>query len=248
MQKLKTCGLLFVTLLKIGLFTFGGGYAMITLLENEFVTKKKWLGNDEFLNIVAIAESTPGPIAINAATYVGYKMAGFWGALSATVAVCIPSFVIIYAISLFFQAFMQLKYVAYAFDGIQACVIFLILSAGVKMFVKLPKTAFNICVFAAAAGCMITLSVLAISFSSVYYVLITAALALLYYLITFFAHRRNGREGRNSAAEECMPPAECCDMLAQSGADRPASERDSVDDGDCGADRGAADKTGANRD
>lgn len=86
---------LFMTMLKIGLFTFGGGYAMIALLENEFVSKRKWIEQNEFLDMVAIAESTPGPIAINAATYIGFKMLGFWGSLTATIAVCIPSFVII---------------------------------------------------------------------------------------------------------------------------------------------------------
>ena len=81
---------LFFTMLKIGLFTFGGGYAMIALLENEFISKKKWMKKDEFIDMVAIAESTPGPVAINSATYIGYKLLGFWGAFFATVAVCIP--------------------------------------------------------------------------------------------------------------------------------------------------------------
>ena len=81
MQKFKTCLKLFLVMFKIGLFTFGGGYAMISLLESELVAKRKWLENDEFLNVVAIAESTPGPVAINAATYVGYKLAGVWGSL-----------------------------------------------------------------------------------------------------------------------------------------------------------------------
>ena len=209
MKKLKMCLTLFFTMLKIGLFTFGGGYAMITLLENEFVAKRKWLENGEFLNIVTIAESTPGPIAINSATYVGYKMAGFWGSLAATVAVCIPSFVIIYLISLFFEAFMQLEYVAYAFEGIQVCVIFLIASAGVKMFLKLPKTAFNIITFIASAACMITLSVLAISFSSIYYVLIAAGLALIVYLITFFINRSRSRA--NSSPSHSVISTEASD-------------------------------------
>lgn len=92
---------LFGTFFKIGLFTFGGGYAMIALLENEFITQKHWLGRDEFLDMAAIAESTPGPVAINSATYLGYKLAGVPGAAVATVAVSLPSFGIIYAISLF---------------------------------------------------------------------------------------------------------------------------------------------------
>ena len=125
MKKYKLIMRLFLTMLKIGVFTFGGGYAMIALLENEFIEKKKWIEKDEFLNMVAIAESTPGPIAINAATYIGYQTAGFWGSLAATVAVCIPSFIIIFLISLFFDTFLSLTYVAYAFRGIQICVIYI---------------------------------------------------------------------------------------------------------------------------
>ena len=179
MPKFKTCLKLFLVMFKIGLFTFGGGYAMISLLESELVAKRKWLENDEFLNVVAIAESTPGPVAINAATYVGYKLAGVWGSLSATVAVALPSFSIIFLISLFFDAFLSLKYVAYAFDGIQVCVIFLILSAGVKMLIKLEKTVWNIVVTSLVIAVMIALSVLSIAFSSVWYILITAGLGLL---------------------------------------------------------------------
>ncbi len=194
MQRAKTCLKLFLVMLKIGLFTFGGGYAMISLLENELITKRGWVENDEFLNMVAIAESTPGPVAINAATYVGYKLAGFWGALAATVAVCIPSFVIIFLISLFFDAFLSLKYVAYAFDGIQVCVIFLILNAGVKMLFKLERTVWNVLVLVAVIACMVTLSVLSITFSSVWYILITAGLALVLYLFTYFRAKGKGKE------------------------------------------------------
>ena len=190
MQKFKTCLKLFLVMFKIGLFTFGGGYAMISLLESELVAKRKWLESDEFLNVVAIAESTPGPVAINAATYVGYKLAGVWGSLSATVAVALPSFSIIFLISLFFDAFLSLKYVAYAFDGIQVCVIFLILSAGVKMLIKLEKTVWNIAVTAVVIAVMIALSVLSIAFSSVWYILITAGLALLLYLFSYLRARR----------------------------------------------------------
>ena len=113
---------LFLTMLKIGLFTFGGGYAMIALLENEFVEKKKYIGKDEFLDMVALAESTPGPIAINSATYLGYQRLGILGSVVATLGVVIPSFVIIFTISLFFDAFLSLTLVEYAFRGIQACV------------------------------------------------------------------------------------------------------------------------------
>ena len=202
MQKFKTCLKLFLVLFKIGLFTFGGGYAMISLLENEFVAKRKWLESDEFLNVVAIAESTPGPVAINAATYVGYKLAGFWGSLSATVAVALPSFAIIFLISLFFDAFLSLKYVAYAFDGIQVCVIFLILNAGVKMLLKLERNVWNILITSAVIAAMITLSVLSIAFSLVWYILITAGLALLLYLVSWFRTRRIAKTGEQPDEEE----------------------------------------------
>lgn len=202
MQKFKTCLKLFLVLFKIGLFTFGGGYAMISLLENEFVAKRKWLESDEFLNVVAIAESTPGPVAINAATYVGYKLAGFWGSLSATVAVALPSFAIIFLISLFFDAFLSLKYVAYAFDGIQVCVIFLILNAGVKMLLKLERNVWNILITSLVIAAMVTLSVLSIAFSSVWYILITAGLALLLYLISYFNARRKEKSDEQPDEEE----------------------------------------------
>ena len=201
MQKFKTCLKLFLVMFKIGLFTFGGGYAMISLLESELVAKRKWLESDEFLNVVAIAESTPGPVAINAATYVGYKLAGVWGSLSTTVAVALPSFSIIFLISLFFDAFLSLKYVAYAFDGIQVCVIFLILSAGVKMLLKLEKTVWKIVVTSLVIAVMIALSVLSIAFSSVWYILITAGLALLLYLFSYFRARRK-ENSENKPDEE----------------------------------------------
>ena len=183
MKKTKIILDLFLTMLKIGLFTFGGGYAMIALLENEFVSKKKWLEKEEFLDIIAIAESTPGPIAINSSTYIGYKLAGVLGSAFATVAVCIPSFVIIYTISLFFDKFLTLTYVEYAFRGIQACVVYLIISAGIKMGKGLKKNAFNIIVFSATIVCMLLFSIFAVKFSAVFYILISGTLGLLVYLI-----------------------------------------------------------------
>ncbi len=174
---------LFLTMLKIGLFTFGGGYAMIALLENEFVSKKEWIEKDEFLDMVAIAESTPGPIAINAATYIGYKMLGFLGSFTATVAVCIPSFVIIYAISLFFDAFLSITLVSYAFRGIQVCVIWLILSAGLKMLKQMKKTAFNILILSVVILCMVAFSVLSVSFSTIFYILLSGGIGVFIYAL-----------------------------------------------------------------
>ena len=180
---MKLLGKLFLTMLKIGLFTFGGGYAMLALLENEFVAKKKWVDGEEFLDMVAIAESTPGPIAINAATYIGYRLAGFWGSLAATVGVCIPSFVIIFGISLFFDAFLSLTLVANAFRGIQVCVIYLIFSAGVKMFRGIKKTPFDLTVFFGTVGVMVAVSVFAVRFSAIWCVLLCGALGVMLYLI-----------------------------------------------------------------
>ena len=183
MEKMKGYLSLFLTMLKIGLFTFGGGYAMIALLENEFVEKKKWLEKDEFLDVAAIAESTPGPIAINAATYIGYKNAGMIGSMIATLGICIPSFVIIYAISLFFDAFLSLTLVAYAFKGIQICVVYLILSAGLRMLKQMKKTAFNVIIISATIICMVVLSLFAVKFSTIFYILISGALGVVAFLL-----------------------------------------------------------------
>ena len=174
---------LFLTMLKIGLFTFGGGYAMIALLENEFVEKKKWLEKDEFLDVAAIAESTPGPIAINAATYIGYKNSGMIGSMLATLGICIPSFVIIYAISLFFDAFLSLTLVAYAFKGIQICVVYLILTAGLKMLKQMKKTVFNMIILSVTLLCMVVFSLFAVKFSTIFYILISGACGVAVYLL-----------------------------------------------------------------
>ena len=174
---------LFLTFFKIGLFTFGGGYAMIALLENEFVEKKKYMEKDEFLDMVAIAESTPGPIAINAATYIGYKQAGVLGSAMATIGVCIPSFIIIYIISLFFDTFLSFKLVEYAFRGIQVCVVYLIFSAGLKMLVQMRKTAFSVTIVSAVALCMLLFSLFAVKFSTILYIIICGLLGLFIYFI-----------------------------------------------------------------
>lgn len=130
---------LFFTFAKIGLFTFGGGYAMISLIERTCVEQKKWIGNDDMMNITVIAESTPGPIAINCATFVGYKKKGFIGALVATLGLVIPSFIIIFLISLFLDNFLEISWIASAFKGIRLAVGILILDAGINMIKKMKK-------------------------------------------------------------------------------------------------------------
>lgn len=193
---------LFLTFFKIGLFTFGGGYAMIALLEKEFVEKKKWIEHGEFLDVVAIAESTPGPIAVNSATYIGYHLCGFFGALVSTLAVCIPSFVIIYIISLFFNAFLSLTYVAYAFRGIQACIVFLILSAGVKMLRKLKKSLPALLLFGGTVGCLVAFSLFAVNFSSILYIVIGAVAGLFLYLVGLARGRYRPRDGADKSDGE----------------------------------------------
>ncbi len=183
---------IFLTMLKIGFFTFGGGYAMIALLENEFVAKKKWLEKEEFLDMVAISESTPGPIAINAATYIGYKSLGFWGALLATAGVALPSFVIIFCISLFFDAFLSLTLVARAFRGIQVCVVYLILSAGLKLLRGMKKTPLSLSVVSLTVLTMVSLSLFAARFSSVLLILIAGAIGICIHGI------RRIREGKGA--------------------------------------------------
>ena len=133
----------FITFFKIGLFTFGGGYAMIPLIEREAVDNKKWLDREELLDIIAIAESTPGPIAVNAATFIGKKVNGSAGALSATMGVVLPSFVIIIAVSYFIKAFSELRIIQYAFWGIRVGVLALIVKALATMFMQNSKDLFS---------------------------------------------------------------------------------------------------------
>ncbi len=183
---------LFLTMLKIGAFTFGGGYAMIALLENEFIAKKKWVEKEEFLDMVAIAESTPGPIAINSATYIGYKVCGVLGSLVATLGMVLPSFTIIFVISLFFDQFLSLMYVGYAFRGIQVCVIYLIFTAGLKLLKQMKKNVFNIVLLSSVIVAMVLCSVFAVNFSSIFYILICGVLGLAVYL--FGSIRKRGGE------------------------------------------------------
>ena len=183
---------IFRIFLKIGAFTFGGGYAMIALLEDEFVDKRSWLNESEFLDMTAIAESTPGPVAINAATYLGYKLAGFKGALAASLAVCIPSFAIIYVISFFYEGFQQITWVASAFKGIQACVVYLILSAGLRMFIEMKKNVFNVIIFAVVSVSFIFVSLFGISFSSIYYILICGVVGVVVGTLHNMRNREDG--------------------------------------------------------
>ena len=174
---------LFLTFSKIGLFTFGGGYAMIPLIENVCVTKKEWITHEEMMNITVVAESTPGPIAINCATYVGSKKKGFWGAVAATLGVTLPSFLIILMISFFIDRFLEIKWVASAFKGIKIAVGILILDAAIKMIVKMKKEALSIIILSVAFIAMMLINVFALRVSTIVLMLASALAGLFVYLI-----------------------------------------------------------------
>ena len=189
-KKFKLLLSLFWVFFRIGAFTFGGGYAMIALLQNEFVENKKWIDKEDFLNMIAIAESTPGPIAINSATYLGYRRAGVLGSAAATLGVVLPSFIIIYTISLFFDAFLSLTFVSYAFRGIQACVVYLILSAGIKMFKGIKKNVYGIIAFSLTISLLVALSLFSIKFSAIFYILVGGTAGLVIYLIGLIRNKK----------------------------------------------------------
>ena len=182
---------------KIGLLTFGGGYAMIPIIQSEVSEKRKWISEEELMHVITIAESTPGPIAINAATYVGYKICGFFGSLAATVSVVLAPFTIIYLISLFLEQFMQFKVVENAFKGIQIAVAFLILSAGIKFIKKLKKQPFPIITVALTVAVMIALDLFALSFSSVYLILMGAFAGLMLTIIQRMQGKNNTDKEEN---------------------------------------------------
>lgn len=175
----KRCLELFWVFFRIGLFTFGGGYAMIAMIEDEVCRKHTWLGEDELTEVVAVAESTPGPIAINCATYVGYRQAGMPGSACATLGVVMPSFVIIYTISLFLERFMALSAVAHAFKGIQVAVAFLVLRAGLRMTKKLPRRAYTFAAWGLAAAVIVGVNLLGWRFSTVWLIMLGAGMGIL---------------------------------------------------------------------
>lgn len=174
---------LFLTFAKIGLFTFGGGYAMISLIENNCVEKKKWFTHDEMMNMTVIAESTPGPIAINCATFIGFKQAGFIGALIATLGVALPSFIIIYAISMFFDQFLEIAIIANAFKGIKIAVGILILDTAITMIRKMQKKILPLVIMICSFVAMLLINIFAWNFSSIALMLIAAVISLVIFCI-----------------------------------------------------------------
>ena len=186
--RLKT---LFFTFFKIGLFTFGGGYAMLSLIEEECVGKRGWMTKEEMLDMVALAESTPGPVAINSATYLGCRLRGVAGACAATGGVVLPSFVILFLISLVFDAFLKIAVVKAAFRGIQVAVGLLILRAGWSLLKGLPKKPLVYAFSALVTAGLLCVNLFAWNFSSLWCILIGAVAGL----VAFGVKKSSEKEG-----------------------------------------------------
>lgn len=182
---------LFLTFAKIGCFTFGGGYAMISLMEDACVEKKQWITHDDMMNVTVIAESTPGPIAINCATFVGYRQRGFAGAVAATVGLVLPSFLIIFAVSRFLESFLEIKWIGSAFGGIRLAVGILILDAGIIMAGKMKKAPFQVSVLIASLAVMLAANILSIGISSIALLLTAGVISL-----AVFAAKQKGGDAK----------------------------------------------------
>ena len=183
---------LFYIFARIGLFTFGGGYAMISIIEDICVARKKWISHEEMMNMTVIAESTPGPIAINCATYVGYKLAGLLGATVATFGMVLPSFVVIFIVSKFLDNFLEIKVIANAFLGIKIAVGILIFDAAITMIKKMKKKLFSSIIMIFAFLVMMMVNIFSWSFSSINLMLIAGVLSLIIFAIQTAPDRKGG--------------------------------------------------------
>lgn len=192
MKKNNILSDLFLTFMKIGLFTFGGGYAMISIIENICVEKRKWITHDEMMHVTVIAESTPGPIAINCATFVGWRQAGLPGATAATLGVTIPSFVIIFLISLFFNNFLEIKLISDAFGGVKIAVGVLIIRAAVKMMKGIKKQFLSRMIMVCSFIIMLLINIFSWNFSSLSLMLTASLISLLIFLFQNSPFQKGG--------------------------------------------------------
>ena len=183
---------LFLTFSKIGLFTFGGGYAMISMIENHCVERKQWITHDEMMNVTVIAESTPGPIAINCATFTGYKKKGFIGALISTLGIVAPSFIIIFLISMFLDNFLELTIIANAFNGIKIAVGILILDAAITMIKKMHKKKLPGAIMICSSVVMLVINIFAWNFSSISLMLVAAVVSLTIFILNGAPQEKGG--------------------------------------------------------
>ena len=181
-RKFAVCRELFLTFAKIGLFTFGGGYAMIALITSTCVEEKKWLTQEEMMNLTVVAESTPGPIAINCATFVGCRRGGVAGAAAATFGVVLPSFMIVYLISLFLDNVLEIGWIASAFRGIRVCVGILILDVGIRMLKNMKKKPVSVAVVTASCAVMLFVSLAGGKLSSIVLMLAAGCVGLVSHL------------------------------------------------------------------
>ena len=180
---------LFITFAKIGLFTFGGGYAMLSVIEDNCVEKKKWITHDDMMDLTVIAESTPGPIVINCATFIGYRQAGVLGSIAATIGIVLPSFVVIFIISAFLDNFLEIEVVKNAFRGIKCAVGILIISAAVNMIKKMKKKPFPIAVLVCSALAMLAIDLFSLRFSAITIIIFAALLGLAVFAVKTLKER-----------------------------------------------------------
>lgn len=193
-QQMHTLLELFFTFMKIGLFTFGGGLAMLSLIEEECVGKRHWITHEDVMDVTVIAESTPGPVAINCATFVGFQQAGILGAIVATVGVVIPSFVIIYGIALFMNDFMEYTIVANALKGIAVAVGITILDVGISMIIEMKKNKQSVGIMLTAFVLMLLTDIFAWNLSSVTLLFVAAIFSLVAFQIKKIYGKREQRK------------------------------------------------------
>ena len=189
-KKLPLWADLFLTFMKIGFFTFGGGYAMISVIEDICVEKKKWITHEEMMDITVIAESTPGPIAINCATYVGYLQGKIPGSIVATIGMVLPSFVVIYCISRFLNNFLEYAVIARAFRGIRIGVGLLIFRVGINMAKKMKKKALPMTILGCAFAAVLVIHGFGLDIST-----ITLMLTAGFVSLCVFLCRKGGAKG-----------------------------------------------------
>lgn len=180
---------LLLVFLKIGVFAFGGGYAMIPLIQKETVEKEKWVSPEDIVDIVAIAESTPGPIAISASTFVGYRIAGVAGAALATIGVIVPSFIVIFVLSFVLRQFESITAVKYAFFGIRAGVLALIVNALISVYKQCPK---KIISYIIMLGAFVAVAFLGVNVLLV--IAVCAVVGLIYYLAAMHMVRKEDED------------------------------------------------------
>ena len=220
-NKFKKALLVFWSFFKIGLFTFGGGYAMISVISAELVERRKWITQEDMTDMLIISEMTPGAIAVNSATFVGYRVAGVLGGILGTLGVVLPSLIIITVLSFFVHYLEEVAWLAAAFKGIQAVVVVLIVNAMVKFFKQLDKNWQSYLI--AAAALIVTLLT---DFNVIFLILAGGIYGIVYTLARDARKKKllekNLDGGENAAAEEdgAERVDQACGGAEESGEDK----------------------------